>query len=92
MSSEIRFERDEHCVAEVLGAERGRYTIARSIEKFSVPGNYTIVDPNGVRSKHDLFVFKNLDGQEIREVDADCVVILPWLKKISAGSLILRPN
>jgi putative protease len=90
LNSELRFSRDESCIAEVVSTEREKHTVLRIVQPFSMPQRYLAIDPNGSEVLGEFHQLKSLSGDALTEVSSDQLVLAPWMRKITTGSLVLR--
>jgi putative protease len=90
LNSELRFNRDDTCVAEIVSTERDRHCVLRVVQPFTLPGKFKVLDPGGVEVEKELLSLKTLAGEEITSANTDQVLIAPWIKKISTGSLMVK--
>ncbi len=90
LNSELRYSRDEKCVAEVVSTERDKHAVLRVIQPFSLPGQFRAVDPSGVELCYEFDSVKNLEGQKITHTESDQIVLVPWMRKISTGALVIK--
>ena len=90
LNSELRYSRDDGCVAEIVATERESHCVLRAIQPFTLPALFNAIDPNGTVVPCEFTTLRYLDGRETTSVDEDQVVIAPWLKRISTGSLLVR--
>lgn len=90
LNSELRFSRDDACVAEVVSTERDRHCVLRVVQPFTLPGKFKVLDPSGIVVEKELLSLKKITGEEVTNTTADQVLIAPWIKKISTGSLMVR--
>lgn len=90
LNSEVRFNRDDSCVAEVVATERGHHCVLRAIQPFTLPGTFKAIDPTGAEVPCEFSTFKALDGTPVTQVNEDDLVITPWMKRASLGGLLLK--
>ena len=90
LKSEVQINRDESCVAEVVGAERENHCVMRAMQAFSLPATFNIMDPSGAVVPCEFTSVKRINGTETTTVEADEVVITPWFKRVSPGALLVR--
>jgi hypothetical protein len=60
------------------------------VQPFTLPGKFKVLDPGGVEVEKELLSLKTLAGEEITSANTDQVLIAPWIKKISTGSLMVK--
>ena len=90
LNSEVRLSRDEQCVAEIVSTERGSHCVLRAIQSFTVPGRFRVIDPSGREILCEFGSLRYLSGSETTTVSEDELVLGPWLKAVSGGSLVLK--
>lgn len=90
LKSEVQLNRDDTCVAEVVGAERENHCVMRAMQAFTLPATFNIMDPSGAVVPCEFASVKRLNGTETTTVAEDEVVITPWFKRVSPGALLVQ--
>lgn len=90
LKSEVQFNRDDKCVAEVVGAERGDHCVMRAIQPFTLPATFHLIDPSGAVVPCEFTSVKRLNGSETTTIAEDEVIITPWMKRVSPGALLVQ--
>ena len=90
LNSELRYSRDEHCLAEVVSTEREKHTVLRVVQPFELPGKFRAIDPSGTEITCEFNTVKTLSGELVTKTEIDQLVLAPWLRKISTGSLVVK--
>lgn len=90
LKSEVQYNRDEKCLAEIVGTERGNHCVMRALQPFTLPATFKVIDPSGAVVPCEFTSVKRLNGAETTTVEEDDVVITPWMKRVSPGALLVQ--
>lgn len=89
MKSFLHEERDERCLAEIIGGDNGNYVVYQAIRDFTMDEVESMVLPTG--EEVDIparTVFRDRDGREVRTSQADQILVSGWVKKAASGALL----
>lgn len=89
MKSFLHEERDERCLAEIIGGDNGNYVVYQAIQDFSIDEVESMVLPTG--EEVDIpsrTVFRDRDGREVRTSAADQILVSGWIRKAASGALL----
>ena len=82
--------RDEHCLAEIVSAEKGKYLVFYTLRSFLSTQAKTILLPSGEYLDIPAdFRLQHLNGELGDSFAAEQVLVTSWMKKAVAGSLLL---
>jgi putative protease len=90
LNSELRYSRDEHCLAEIVGTERGSHCVYRALQRFALPVSVNIIDPSGAVIEAEITKATDLGGTPQKSTVCDQILIGDWVKKVSVGALVVR--
>lgn len=96
MKSQLHQQRDDSCLAEIIGGENGKYVVYQTLRAFEMDEVMSVVLPTGEEVPLPLStVFRNRSGRPIKRCDGEEIILSGWIKKAVAGSLLrgrIRPE
>jgi len=90
MKSKVADYRDEHCLAEVLTGESGKYVVFQTLRNFDVSQIQRLIMPTGEEIKiPPEIIFRNLNDEQLETFTDDQIIVTNWIKKAVPGTLLL---
>lgn len=90
MKSKVADYRNEHCLAEVLTGESGKYVVFQTLRDFNVSQIQRMIMPTGEEIKiPPEIIFRNLNGEQLETFTDDQIIVTNWIKKAVPGTLLL---
>lgn len=90
MKSKVADYRDEHCLAEVLTGESGKYVVFQTFRDFNVSQIQRMIMPTGEEIKiPSEIIFRNLNGEQLETFTDEQIIVTNWIKKAVPGTLLL---
>lgn len=88
LKSPLHVMRDESCLAQIVYGEKGKYVVFYTLRSFQVKQADAIVLSTGEQLEVEQLSFTSTDGELLSEVEANTIVVTPWIKKASNGALL----
>jgi putative protease len=90
MKSKVADYRNQHCLAEVLTGESGKYVVFQTFRSFDVSQIKNMIMPTGEEIKiPPETVFRNINGEQLSTFTSDQILVTNWIKKAVPGTLLL---
>lgn len=91
LKSKITKLRDETCVAECIGSQKGEYGIFRTLQPFDRSRVHSLVLPSGeVLMIPNGLEFRDLEGKVLGLCDAEKTITMDWIRKLASGAILIR--
>lgn len=92
LKNKMRAFRDNSCVAEVVSAEKGKAVGFYTLREFESTAKFTVLFTTGETADLDHLEFYSMSGERLDTIGANRLVTTPWLKRVSTGCLLRRPD